>query len=834
MSKEKIYLIDGSSICYRSFFAIRLSTSWGFPTGAIYGFFQTLKKIMSKYNPEYIGICFDVSRKTFRQDKFKEYKIKRPPLPDALKTQIPIIKKLIKYLGISIIEKEGFEADDIIATLVERAIRDNLSVVIVSSDKDIYQLLDDKKVVIYNPNQEKIIGEKEFISEFGFSPPLIIDYLSLVGDSVDNIPGAKGIGKVTASQLVKDFGTIENIFECLDKIPSKVKNILLENKENIFLSKELVKLSSCDLELNWHNLKIKSPSYQEIYKLFHQLEFKKLIKEIPAPSLDLKLEIKKESPCNILKENKTPLILSISNSQVYISLNKHIYQVPIDEVKYFIEDEKIKKVSYDFKEQLVELEDNIEMRGIWFDVKIAGYLLDPSFPDYSLSSLISYYLGQFTSTIPKETEPYFIRELYNLFYQKIKDEGLEKLFFEVEMPLIYVLNDMQRWGVKIDMEVMDNLLKEVDKKLLEAKEEIFKLAGKEFNLNSPQQLRKILFEELKIPPLRKTKTGYSTDESVLEKLAKDYPIARFLLEYRQLNKLKSTYILPLIDEVKNHQGRLHAKFNQTATQTGRLSCSSPNLQSIPTKGEFSLFLRKAFIPSFNPGYLLSADYSQIELRILAHFSKEEKLMEAFKENRDIHRYTASILFRIKEEEVNAQQRDLAKRVNFGIIYGMSSYGLAHQLNISQEMAESFIESYFYRYPKVKDYIENICKEAETKGYVKTILGRKRNLPDLKSPNHQLREFARRQAINTPIQGSCADLIKLAMVNIFNELKRRKLKTKLLIQIHDELLFDVPKQELEEVIKIVKRNMEESIKLEVPIKVNLKVGKNWAQMQEIGG
>jgi len=828
LSKEIVYLIDGTSLVYRSFFAIKLSTSRGFPTGAIFGFIQTLKKIISRYQPEYLGICFDVSRKTFRQEKFKEYKIQRPPLPEGLKIQIPVIKKLINYLGINLIEKEGFEADDIIATLVNEILQDNLKVIVVSSDKDIYQLLKGTQVMVYHPQKEKILTEKDFIAEFGFSPQKNIDYLALVGDSVDNVPGAKGIGKVTATQLIKDFGSIENIFNNLEKLAPNLRKILIENKESIFLSKELVNLSFCDLDLNWQDLKIKEPDLTQIYKLFKELEFKSLLKEFILSCEEVKVKLIENLPSDFFKEKKE-IVAFIDKEDIYFLDDGYVHKEKIEKVKGFLEDEKIKKISYNFKDQLIDLKE-VSFKGIWFDVQLAAYLIDSSFVDYNLDTLVSHYLGHFSS-LSKETFPFFINKLYSLLQRKLREDGLEKLFFEVEMPLIYVLVGIERWGIKLDIQMMEDLSKEVDKRLEELKREIFKIAQEEFNLNSPQQLGRILFEKLKIPPIKKTKTGYSTDEAVLEKLSSEHSIASLILEYRELNKLKTTYILPLIEEVKSKGGRIYAKFNQTATQTGRLSSSSPNLQSIPIRGRFSSYLRKAFVSSFPSGFILSADYSQIELRILAHFSKEERLIEAFKNDRDIHTFTASLLFKVNEEEVDGRMRDLAKRVNFGIIYGMSSYKLSKELNVSLHEAESFIESYFLRYPKIKEYIDKVVREAEERGYVKTILGRRRYLEDLKSPYSQLREFARRQAINTPIQGSCADLIKMAMVRIYQEFKRRNLKSKLIIQIHDELLFDVFPQELEEVVRIVKRNMQECIKLDVPIKVNLKWGKNWAECKE---
>jgi DNA polymerase-1 len=828
--RESVYLIDGTAICYRSFFAIKLSTSKGFPSGAVYGFFQTLKKIISKYNPKYMGVCFDVSRKTFRQEKFEDYKIQRPPLPDSLRVQVPLIKRLINYLGITLIEKEMFEAEDIIASLSAKAVENNLSAVIVSSDKDLYQLLDNGRVMIYNPTQDRILTEGDFLKEYGFPPSLVVDYLALAGDSIDNIPGAQGIGKTGASQLIKSFGTIENIFNNLDNLPPKLRRILSENKENIFLSKELVKLSLCELNLSWEDLRIRQPDYQQLYRLFNELEFKAFLKDIPRQPLNLKIDIKEGLEEKLLDKIKTSFVFFTEGESSYILLDNCIYRESVRKIKHIFADEKINKISYDFKEQMMALD--IDIKGAWFDVKVAGYLADSSLVSYDLPTLISHYLGHFSSTVPSQAAPYFIEKLYRVLYQKLKDMGCDNLFFEVEMPLVYVLVDMQKWGVNVDVEVMDTLLREVEKELIKVREEVFKITGRTFNLNSPKALSVVLFEELNIPPIRKTKTGYSTSEDVLEQLSSKYPIAHLILDYRYLNKLKTTYIKPLIENVKFKGGRLFATFNQTATQTGRLSCSSPNLQSIPVRGKFSSYLRKAFISTFREGYILSADYSQIELRILAHFSGDNHLMEAFRERKDIHRYTASLLFGVSEDNVSDKQRNLAKRVNFGIVYGMSAYGLSKELKISPEEAQRFIDDYFSRYPKVKEYIERICKEAEDKGYVKTILGRRRSLADIKSNNLQLREFSRRQAINAPIQGSCADLIKMAMVTIQREFQKRKLKAKMIIQIHDELLFDVPPQEVKEVAEVVKRSMEEGVKLKVPIEVNLKVGKNWAEGDEV--
>ena len=834
MSKKTLYLVDGTALCYRSFFALKLSNSRGLPVGAVYGFYRTLKKIISKYGPDYIGMCFDVSRKTFRQEKFKEYKINRPALPDDLKVQIPLVKKLVSSLGIKIIEKKGFEADDVIASLCQEAKKDDLSVVIVSSDKDLCQLIEAGRVQVYNYNKDKFVTKDDFLEEYGFNPELMIDYLALAGDSTDNIPGAKGIGKVGAAKLIKEFGSVENIFKNLDKVTPKIQKILTDNKKMIFLSKELVQLVHPRLEVKCRDLKIEEPDSKGLYEMFRELEFKAFIKEIPAPSLNLDLEVREgisKKALEQLARVEIFLFIQPEGSFVFDKDKKYVYKVSTSILKELLEDELIKKVSYDFKSQLANLE-GIKVKGLFFDVKIAAYLLESALPDYNLSTLVFHYLGEHFPEIPAEFTPYFVYQLYRLLSVKLEEEALDKLFYEVEMPLIPILSKMQKQGVKIQIKTLKSLHKTVDKKCESFKGKIFKIAGKEFNLNSPQQLAAILFDDLGITPLKRTKTGYSTNEEVLDKLSHQYPITGLILEYRHLNKLKTTYILPLIEESDKNKGVLHTQFNQTGTQTGRLSSSSPNLQSIPIKGEFSQALREAFIPSSDSGYILSGDYSQIELRILAHLSGDENLIQTFDRDLDIHSFTAGLLFGVKPEKISELQRNIAKRVNFGIVYGMSSFGLSKELKITPAEAQNFIDDYFSRYPKVKGYISKAYRQVEKEGFVTTILGRKRKLPDINSSNLQLREFARRQAINAPIQGSCADLIKIAMVNIDKKLVKKGLKTKLIMQIHDELVFDVANNELDKVKVIVKKHMEQAIKLVVPVKVNLKAGKSWGQMKEL--
>ncbi len=830
-----LYLVDGTSICYRSFFAIRLSTSKGVPTGAIYGFVNTLKKIIKKYQPHYLAVCFDVSRKTFRQEMFRDYKIQRPPPPSPLKKQIPVIKELTKALGVEIMEKEGWEADDLIASLARKAKKGNFKVVVISSDKDVFQLIEDKKICVYDPVKDIFYDEEVFLREFGFHPSQMVDYLSLVGDPTDNVPGAKGIGKVGATKLIRKFKSIENLFDNLDKVSPSVREILVSNKENIFLSKDLVKLAYIDLDFSWDDLVVKEPDYSQVYKFFRELEFKSLLKEIPPPSLNIKVEVTKEFPSQLIEKIKSEqeLIFYPFQDKIYITFknNSFVYESSIEKVRELLQDSNVRKVSYDFKNILHGLERKVRLEGIWFDTKIAAYTLNPTLGDFSLKNLIAHFLNEFTQDFSPFVACYFIRKLYKTLYNQIKVQSLDRLFFDVEMPLIEVLWDMEAWGIKVDEKFLRDFSREVKDKITNLKEDIYKAAGEKFNINSPQQLSRILFQKLKLPSSKRTKTGFSTNEEVLTKLAQEYPIAKLLLEYRQLNKLSSTYLEPFLKEVELKSGRVFAKFHQTTTATGRLSSSSPNIQNLPIKSEISKGFRRAIISSFDEGLVLCCDYSQIELRILAHFSEDEKLIRAFKENLDIHKHTASLLFGIPPHQVSWHQRELAKRVNFGIIYGMSSFGLAQELNISVEQAFSFIESYFLRYPKVKEYIERVYREAKKKGFVETILGRRRPLP-LDSSHQEVKEFARRVAINAPIQGSAADIIKMAMIEIYREFKKEKLSSKMIIQIHDELVFDVEKSELQKVVEISKEKMEKIVELKVPLKVNVKVGRNWLDTRQV--
>ena len=834
MGDKILYILDGSSLVYRSFYAINLSTSKGFPTGAVYGFLNTLKRVTEHFKPEYITICFDVSRKTHRQEKFKEYKIQRPQMPDSLKTQIPIVKKLIQYFGINYVEKEGYEADDLIYYFALKAYKEGWRAFVITSDKDMYQLIKEDVVSVYNPFKDKLYDSSSFKNEFGFSPEKIVDYLSLTGDSIDNIPGAKGIGKVGALRLIKSFGSVENIFSNLESVSPRIKAVLERNRENIFLSKELIKLEAPpDFDYNLDELKIKTPDYESIYKICQELELKSFLKNIPVPEMNIKIDIEEKiSPAANDKLKAKRAIAFYKADGYYFFFDDEdeiVYKFKQDEARKILEDENIKKISYDFRKIYLDTDSNITLKSLWFDIQIAAYILNPSLGDYSLDNLCSHFLKTYMREVPVQARAYFIFKLYSVFREEIDKQKMNNLFFNIEIPLSRVLANMEKIGVMIDKQSLKELAAEVTSNIDSISRDIFKIAKQEFNLNSPKQLRNILFKELGLPPQKKTKTGYSTDEEVLRKLSFNYPIARLILEYRQFSKLKSTYLVPLIQQADNLSSKIHASFNQTATQTGRLSSSSPNLQNIPIREDIAQKVRKAFISSFDDGYILSSDYSQIELRVLAHFSREDALLYAFRNNQDIHSYTASILFGISPEKVTKEQRNIAKRVNFGIIYGMSSYGLAKELHIPEDEAKKFIDEYFARYPKVRKFIDETIESAKRKGYVKTIAGRIRYLPDINSSNRDLREFSFRQAINTPIQGTAADIIKIAMVSVFREIEKESLSSKLILQVHDELVLDVNKKELKKIVDIVKNNMENSISLIVPLVANIKIGKNWLEL-----
>ena len=849
MSNPRLYLIDGTGLCYRAYYALpNFTTSYGQPTGAVFGFVNILNKIL-KDAPEYVVCCFDVSRETFRQKKYQEYKIHRPPAPEGLSAQMGLIKEVVSAYNITVSELAGYEADDLIASFARIAQENSWDTVIVSSDKDLLQLVN-ARVKVFEPKKEVLYDNEAVGLKYGLEPKRLIDAFSLMGDTADNIPGVKGVGEKTAVALIKEFGSVDNLIDNLAKLKSvSLREALLNNIESVRLSYELFQLDSdIPVDFDPDKLKPKAPDYEKLFLLFKKLEFNRLLKALPvAPEKEINIVVKvmpleddlrkKEILEQVRARGEFIFLIAQEESKVYFGAredNAEFYSLALgdEELRRVFSDSKIKKISHNLKDAGIFLSQNdIELNGLYFDTMLAAYLLEPSLASFDLVELAYKYLErryQPGRINPEQALDVIIR-ISPALREKIEAHSLNNLLYELEIPLIAVLMDMQASGVKIDVQALAILSRELQIRLTRLVKEIYTLnSEQEFNLNSPKQLANVLFERLKLPVVKKTKTGFSTDEEVLRKLSKKHSLPLLLLEYRQLTKLKSTYIdsLPLLIDPRTK--RIHAVFDQAGTETGRLSSNNPNLQNIPARGEIARNIRKAFIAEEN-NLLISADYSQIELRVLAHFSNDEALISAFKEDRDIHKFTASLIFGVEESLVTDEMRETAKRINFGIVYGMGSFGLAKDLEIPVDKAQEFIDNYFLRYPKVNKFIEGQIALAKGTGFVKTILGRRRYLPEINNKNNSLRSFAERQAVNSPIQGSAADLIKLAMVNIHQALAGMKLKTKMIMQIHDELVFEVPEAELDAVCGLVRDKMEHVYKLAVPVKVNMKKGKNWQEM-----
>lgn len=845
MSEKRLFLIDATAFCYRAFYALpSLTTSFGQPTGAIYGFINILNKILKEKKPDYLAACFDVSRDTFRQKKFAEYKIQRPPMPDGLSSQISLIKEIVSAYGILIFEKPGFEADDIIATLVKRVKPKGLSIVIVSSDKDMLQLVDDKTQV-FSPYKDEGVtytSEKVF-QRYGVEPKIIPDVIALMGDSADNIPSVPGIGEKTATELIKNFGSLDNLLKNIDKVKQeKLKRSIQENIDKLNLNKELVVLDqNVDIDFHLNELVLGEPNLKELFRLFKHLEFKKLLKALPQEereSKEIGLTIIKDQDFKDLIKNEEELFLypDSADSLVFFAKQEFFKEQELGEsFKSALSDPEIKKVSHDLKKLKISLaKGNIILEGLYFDTMIAAYLLNPAKSEYGLADISFDYLGSPIGEVVTDAKRALdlIIRLRPKLEQELVDKQLLKLFRELEMPLAEVLAEMELNGIKLDLKVMDMLACDLEKRLIKLIQDIYDLSGSQFNINSPKQLREILFEKLKLPVGKRSKTGPSTDEEVLRKLADKHKLPALLLEYRQLTKIKNTYVdtLPLMIDKKT--GRIHASFNQTGTETGRLSSNSPNLQNIPIKTEIGKNIRRAIIASDENSYILSCDYSQIELRILAYLSKDDNLKIAFNNNKDIHKATASLIYGLEESQVSDQMREVAKRVNFGIVYGLTSYGLSKDLGIAFDQAQNLIDTYFARYPKVQEYIKRQIEKAKADGFVTTVLGRRRYIPQINNKNQGIRQFAERQAVNTPIQGSASDLIKLAMIDIHNLIKQNKMQSKMIMQIHDELVFDMPLNEKKELTGLVRERMENVLKLDVPIRVDIKMGRNWLEMEEV--
>lgn len=850
MANHTLYLIDTSGLCYRAYYALAgLSTSYGQPTGAVYGFINILNKIL-KARPDYVACCFDVSRETFRQKKYAQYKMQRPPMPEALVSQMQLIRQVIAAYNIVIYELAGYEADDLIASLAQKAKESHWEVVMISSDKDILQLVDEK-VKVFDPKKDDEgfwYDIEKVKARYGVAPERLIDIFSLSGDAADNIPGVRGIGEKTAGALIQEFGSVEGLINNVEKVQSEsLRQAVKDSRDTIRLNYELLRLArDLDINLDLKALAYKEPDYEALFLLFKKLEFNSLLKKLPtfAPknpdgrpkAESLEGSGKKEKVLSILGD-KQELLFVLQEGVLYFSLDRALYSLKIEdqELQKVLADSQVRKISHNLKEVEYRLgQQNIVFKGMYFDVMLAAYLIEPSLPDFSLKELVFTYLDKrfFQDTLSPEESVAALGELAGLLEKKLKENGLDGLFAELELPLSSVLASMQAYGVQIDTAKLGLLSQELEKRLIVLRKEIYGLnSGDEFNLNSPKQLADVLFKRLKLPVVKKTKTGLSTDEEVLRKLSAGHALPRLILEYRSLSKLKGTYVDALPALVDERTGRIHATFDQTGTETGRLSSNNPNLQNIPARGDIAGLIRRAFIAG-ERHYLVSADYSQIELRILAHFSGDENLIAAFKKDLDVHRHSAGLIFGIAEDLVSDEMRDTAKRVNFGIIYGMSGFGLAKDLGIPMQEAQAFIDSYFSRYPKVKTFIEQQIGSARKLGYVKTLLGRSRYLREIGNKNNAIRSFAERQAVNSPIQGSAADLIKRAMVQIQAYLKEQGLKSRIIMQIHDELVFESPENEAQGLIDALREKMENAYTLKVPIKVNIKKGLNWQDMEPV--
>ena len=882
LDKPTVCLVDGSSYLYRAYFALPfLSNVRGVPTHAVYGFTRMLLKILREHKPDYMAVAFDVSRDTFRMEVFKEYKAQRPSMPDELAVQIPYVKEVIKALRIPVLEMENYEADDVIGTLSKRAAEAGFHVVIVSSDKDMLQLVTED-VTVFDPLKELFYGPQDVEKRFGVLPYQIPDLLGLSGDSVDNIPGVKGIGVKGACELLRVCGSLEDIFQDNERVPSKYRKRLEHSRDTALMSKALVKIrTDLSISVSWDDLRLQEPDYDGLRGLFREMGFSTLFRELPKSEEDKgsyrlvdSFEEWREVVEDVRRSGEfsfdfeTDSLFPVEAFLVGMAVTcreREGWYAPLaheegsnlsesevlEAASLLLKDPGVEKVGQNIKYELVLLlARGYVVEPPIFDTMVASYLINPEKRSHGLDELALEYLGYRTTTykevtrkgkkevpfpqIPVETARDYACEdaditlrLKHILAERLVSEGLDDLFYNLEVPLIPVLARMELAGVKIDSEKLKAIGEILGVQISNLEKEIYNLAGESFNINSSRQLASVLFEKLRLKPLRKTKSGYSTDMEVLSRLALEHPLPEKVLEYRQLTKLKSTYVDGLVKMINCETGRVHTSFNQAITATGRLSSSDPNLQNIPIRTEMGRMIRESFVAE--EGFLLlSADYSQIELRILAALSKDEKLMEAFGKGEDIHTRTACELFGVSTEGVTPELRRRAKVVNFGVIYGMSPYGLSQELNISVEEAAGYIERYFEKYTGARNFLDMLISQAQEKGYVSTLLGRRRFIPQLSSSNKNTVELGKRYAINTPIQGSAADLIKKAMIEIDGYLLRNKKRSRMILQVHDELLFEVWEPELEEVQMRVKELMEGVYDLGVPLSVHIGVGANWEE------
>jgi DNA polymerase I len=874
-SRKTLYLIDGSAYIYRAFFALpALNNSKGLQTNAVYGFTTTLLKIVREHQPDCLAVAFDEKGPTLRHEEFKEYKAQRPPMPEGMSVQVPYIHRIVEALNIPVVKQTGYEADDLIGTLARQGEQAGYDVVIVTGDKDMLQLLT-PHIRVYDPVKNKWSGEAECRERFGVEPARVVEVMGLMGDSTDNIPGVKGIGEKTAMKLIAQFGTIEELLRRVDEVtPARIKTLLIEQADRARLSKRLATIQTeSPVEFHPQAYRIKPPHDEQLSDLLRELEFTQLLKTMQpsSASADTKTaattiiedeptaqqfvsELPQGAPLGVrcllegavgIQAEVRGMALSTGEKSAFIPLDVRAFMRPITAL---LHDHTRTKVVHDLKATLLAFHRiGLTLAAPYLDTMIADYLLNPNRRDHQLETIAVELLGErLRGGKQEQATPQSLFEadtgsreeaaesasvlarLAPKLTHRLTEQGSLNLFTDVEMPLVPVLVEIERNGFLLDVEALQGLSKELERDLDRMMEMIAGLAGEEFNINSPKQLAAVLFEKLGLKPIRKTKTGYSTDEDTLTQLSTQHELPAQILNYRSISKLKSTYVDALPELVNPETKRLHTSLNQTVAATGRLSSTEPNLQNIPVKGDYGLRIREAFIAP--KGHeLLCADYSQIEPRILAHLSQDPRLVAVFAKGEDIHMATAMEIFNLASSQITRDMRRAAKTVVFGIVYGISPFGLASNIGVSQADAKKYIETFFEKFSAVRALMDRNIAEGKEKGYTTTILGRRRPIPELQSADPVQRAFGERMAVNSPIQGSAADLIKVAMIKVYKRLHDDLPHTKMILQVHDELIFEVPDKELEEAKKLVKQEMEgvgKQLGLSVPLKVDLGVGKNW--------
>lgn len=889
--KERIIIIDGNSLVNRAFFAMppTLKALDGTPINGVFGFLKMLHKVIKDYKPTYLSVAFDMKGPTFRHVQYTEYKGTRKGMPDELRVQMPILKDMLDLLKIHRMELQGYEADDLIGTVAKTCSKNDVEVIVITGDKDALQLVDENiTIYITKKGISQIIPytDELVFEEFGISPAQIIDFKGLSGDTSDNIPGIPKVGPKTATKLLQQLETVEQVIERSEEIANKrIRGLVEEYAEQAILSKQLATIMiDVPVEINMEEMKIGEPDPVQLEENFMRYNFKNLIADympanedgevpIAGEAMDVNFDLTTatsladiEDLYKTAEEAKEVMYLLLYDKDTVRQM-KPLYGffttngddglvIPFEKIegsfealKALFENEGISKIGYETKRDFIVLKNaGIELKGLTFDGYIASYLVHPDWKNYSVADATAEYFNKRILTkeellgkgakekkymdMPAEEVIAYgkaqIKSIYDMtlaLTKRLQEEDLEGLFNEIEMPLIEVLADIEFDGFNVDLEVLKSLDEELIGKISALEEEIFRFSEEPFNIKSPKQLGVVLFEKLELPVIKKTKTGYSTSHDILMKLRTQHPIIDLVVEYRAYTKLKSTYIDGLLAVVNPETGRVHTSLNQTVAVTGRLSSTEPNMQNIPIRLPLGREIRKIFVPSEGQ-QLVDADYSQIELRILAHMSDDENMKRAFIEGIDVHAMTASQVFNLPLEDVTSLERSRAKEVNFGIVYGMSDYGLSENLNISRAEAKTYIEQYFEKYASVKSFMDTTIEQCREDGFVTTLFDRKRQIPEINHKNFNLRSFAERTAMNTPIQGTAADIMKIAMIKVYKEIKTRNLKSKLILQVHDELIVDTTNDELEVIKDIITRNMEEAASLAVPLRVDLNVGSSW--------